>query len=331
MPNKYKPFRDKFYMVNNYNIPYSNILSCTKAPDQQHKSIIGERPPRDAMRILITGGNGFIGSHVTKALEGHDVRIYDRAENPKDDIRDAARLRDAARDCDAIIHLAALVSVQETLAKPEETSAINALGSKHVLDAARETGARVILASTAAIYGLAPKVPTAEDTPLAPASPYGKSKAAMEAYGEHARKEGVPVVTLRLFNVYGEGQRADSPYAAVIPLFIERARQGEPLIIYGDGEQTRDFIHASDVGRAFASALSWEPGTYNVASGTATSINELARRILEVTRSESIVEHRPAREGDPVASQADISRARKQGFAPRIPLPEGLNRLAGGA
>jgi len=223
------------------------------------------------------------------------------------------------------------VSAPESIEHPEETFAINVEGSGNILDAAAATKVRrVILASSAAVYGLEPSVPTSEEEPFAPLTPYAESKIRMEAL---AAESPVPTVCLRFFNVYGPGQKADSQYAAVIPAFLKRARSGEPLAIYGDGEQTRDFINVADVCRAIELALTAETSDHlvvNVATGTAVTINQLAQTIITLTKSESQMKHAPARDGDPRASLADVTRAKEQlGFAASIGLEEGLRGMVG--
>ncbi len=289
------------------------------------------------MKILITGGAGFIGSHAAAHLRaaGHEVELFDLADDParnpagSRDIRDPATIAAAVHGCDAVIHLAAQVSAPASLDNPDETLAINVEGSRNVLDAARAAKVqKVVLASSAAVYGLNPHTPTSEEEPFAPLTPYAESKIRME---QLAAESPVPTVCLRFFNVYGPGQKADSQYAAVIPAFLTRAKRGETLTIYGDGEQTRDFINVTDVCRAIEQALTTDTGDHlivNIATGTAVTINQLAQTIIALTKSESKVEHAPARDGDPRTSLADVTLAKeKLGFTANIGLEEGLRRM----
>lgn len=291
------------------------------------------------MRLLITGGAGFIGQHAARhfAAQGYTVTTLDleRHDLPINhvigDIRDGNLLHSLLKDQDAIIHLAAQVSAPASIKHPDKTYSINIEGSATLLAAAQEAKIqKVLLASSAAVYGLEPRVPTSEAEPLRPATPYAESKVAMELLASEA---AVPTVCLRFFNVYGPGQKADSQYAAVIPAFLTRAVENEPLTIYGDGEQTRDFIFVEDVCRALQAALERETGSHlvvNVASGTAVTINHLARTVIHLTKSRSSIIHAPPRDGDPRASLADVTLTReKLGFEAKTRLEEGLKCTLG--
>ncbi len=284
------------------------------------------------MNILITGGAGFIGSHLAQKLlqEGHEVHILDKkaptlaVSSTQGDITDEATVRAAARGRDAIIHLAAVVSVEQLNKDPALAREINVNGSANVITAARENGAKLIAASSAAVYGLNPPIPTREDAPVTPASPYAESKAAME---ELISAAGIPHCILRFFNVYGPGQDPLSQYAAVIPTFITHALAGETLTIQGDGEQRRDFIYVDDVTQACTRALTRGSGIINIGTGRSTSIKELAEEIRTLTESTSSISHAPARKGDPQNSQAATERAERElGFNATTTIHAGLTK-----
>jgi UDP-glucose 4-epimerase len=305
-------------------------------------------------RVLVTGGAGFIGSHTVERLlrDGHTVTALDNlasgtwanlheAHGPLDrvetDVRDASRLAAVVRDgrFDAVIHLAAWASVAASMERPAEAFDVNLGGTAGVLEAARATGVRrVVLASSAAVYGRAPVLPVTEDTPLAPLSPYAAHKAAGELLGAAYRAAfGVEVVRLRYFNVYGRRQPADSPYSGVVSVFAERLACGWTVTIYGDGEQTRDFIHVSDVARVnVLAALGPDPGgdPINVSTGTRTSVLALLAALRTVLRVDAAVVFAPERPGDVRHSQADITRlAQRLGYVPRVDLEAGLRDLVG--
>ncbi len=286
------------------------------------------------MRILITGGAGFIGRHLARHLkERHQVTAFDLREQElkgilhiKGDVRDAELVRAVCQGHDAIIHLAAQVSAPASIEEPEETMAINTGGSGNVLDGARRGGVKkVLLASSAAVYGDSPETPTPESHALAPLTPYAESKATMEAL---AAESAVATCCLRLFNVYGPGQDPRGPYAAAIPAFIDRALKNEPLTIHGDGLQTRDFIAVTDVCRAFELALERGDGAINIASGTGVTINRLAEMVKKLSGSGSRILHGAARPGDPRESLADVTKAKELlGFAAQVSLEEGLAEM----
>lgn len=289
------------------------------------------------MKIFVTGGAGFIGSHVAHALQeaGHDVVVYDslvsgRRENVppgcafvEGDIRDTRALENAAEGADAFVHLAALVSVPESVAHPEETRAVNVVGADNVFALAAKRGARLVYASSAAVYGDLPDLPKREDSRTAPQSPYAESK----LENERAAAELASAMGLRFFNVYGPGQRGDHPYASVIPKFVAAAKTGEALPLTGDGTATRDFVHVRDVADAVARALeSSAHGVCNIASGTETSLSQLIALIR--SRIPVEVQELPPRPGDVLRSVADIARARSVlGWEPRVSLADGIAEL----
>ncbi|UCD04591.1 MAG: NAD-dependent epimerase/dehydratase family protein [Candidatus Woesearchaeota archaeon] len=298
-------------------------------------------------KILITGGAGFIGSNLAEFLldKGLDVvildnfstgsrenieRIKDKIEVLELDVRDIEGLRKNLKDIDYIFHLAAFVSVPESVKKRCETFEINVKGTKNILEIAKEIGAKkVIIPSSAAVYGDDPELPKTEDSKLMPLSPYAESKIQKERLVKEFSKD-IETAALRLFNVYGPNQNPASPYAAVIPIFIKKALEGKDLIIYGDGEQTRDFIYIKDVCEAFLSAINTKLNgdIINIASGKELSINELAKKIIELTNSKSKVVYSRPREGDIIRSVAGIDLSKeKLNFEPKYSLDTGLKEI----
>lgn len=307
------------------------------------------------MRYLVTGGAGFIGSHTVERLirEGHHVCVLDdfssgsmenlshvagcdRLTIVEGDIRDRDRVIRQAGGVDGIFHLAALVSVQESISHPEQSFDVNVLGSVNVLAAARHAGVkRVVLAGSAAVYGDNPDLPLRESAPEKPMSPYGFDKLSAErACAMYCELYGLQVVVLRYFNVFGPRQNASSPYSGVISVFVDRIRNGEPIVIYGDGRQTRDFVHVHDVARANHLAMLREHGGFralNIASGTATSVGKLADAIMRVAGRKVSVRYDAPRPMDIRRSLADAGAATREiGFTAEVSLERGLRDLLGG-
>ena len=301
------------------------------------------------MRVLVTGGAGFIGSHISNRLlsEGHEVRVIDNLatgrrsnlaaieseiELVEGDIRDLEQITAAAAGCDAIVHLAAVPSVPRSIADPVRSHEANATGTLNVLLAAREAAvARVVFASSSSIYGAAKELPKHEGLTPLPISPYAVSKLAAESYCRsfHA-VYGLETVALRYFNVFGPRQDPRSEYAAVIPRFIWAYRHGEPPVIFGDGEQSRDFTYVENVVEANLAALS-APGVggrvYNIACGQRITLNEITETLRVQLGAEVAAVHGPERPGDVRHSMADIARARRElGYEPSVALAEGLRR-----
>ena len=275
--------------------------------------------------VLITGGKGFIGSHLVKALSNNNnVKIYD-IKNGKD-IRNFKLLKKELENIDFVFHFAALISVEESIRNPLEYIETNIIGSFNVLKAASETGVKkVIFSSSAAVYGDYPKNPKKENMPIIPKSPYAFSKVATEKFMEIFRNNGLNTISLRFFNVYGPGQKLSSSYASVIPIFIKKTLKNEDLIIYGSGKQTRDFIYVDDIANACILAAEKGSEVFNIGSGKSFSINELSNLIIELTDSKSKIKNDKQREGDIVHSLADITKAKKYlGFKPRYGIREGL-------
>lgn len=298
-------------------------------------------------RFLVTGGCGFIGSHLVESLlaDGHGVVVLDdlssgTRDNVPDqteiivgDVRSAESVRGAMRGVDGCFHLAAVASLQQSFEDWPGTSATNLGGTVNVLDAARrlKTGrpVPVVYASSAAVYGDNPDLPLRETASTRPLSAYGADKRACELHGHVAgHLHGVPNVGLRFFNVYGPRQDPSSPYSGVISIFADRLRKHEPLAVFGDGEQTRDFIFVADVVRHLRAAMQradTSAAVYNVCAGTATSINDLARRMAAIIGNSPDIRHQAARPGDIRASIGDPSRARETlGVSSEVALTDGL-------
>jgi len=300
----------------------------------------------ETLRVLVTGGAGFIGSHLVKALvkAGHQVRVLDNLstgsiENLADvldaiefvrgDVRDYGVVESAVRGVDAVVHLAALIDVAESVEKPDLYFDVNVRGTYNVVKASKNVST-FVFASSSAVYGDPIRVPIPEDHPLMPKSPYAASKISGEAFVQaFANQYGFRPVILRLFNVYGPKQ--SRAYAGVIIEFIRRVSRGEPPVIFGNGEQTRDFVHVSDVVEAVMLSLRNEGarGVFNIGSGEGVTINRLAHLILELMSREDLRPiYAPPRLGDIRHSIADITRARKElGFEPKIGLEVGIKEL----
>ncbi|USG99171.1 SDR family oxidoreductase [Thermococcus argininiproducens] len=292
--------------------------------------------------IVVTGGAGFIGSHIAEELsKDNDVIVIDnlyagKIENVppnvkfiQADIRDYKSIAELISQADYVFHEAALVSVVESVERPLLTEEINVLGTLNILKALSDGHGKLIFASSAAVYGDNQNLPLKESEKPKPLSPYGITKVSSEYYCKvFYELYGVPTVSLRYFNVFGERQGYNQ-YAGVISIFINRALKGDPLIIYGDGKQTRDFIYVKDVVKAniLAAESSRANGrVFNVAKGERTTILELALKIIETTESSSSILFDKPRPGDIKHSQADISEIRKLGFEPEYSLEEGLLR-----
>lgn len=292
-------------------------------------------------KYLITGGAGFIGSHIAEQLAyyGYHVVVLDSLRTGfkknleylnvdfiEGSILDKKLLQEVAKNAKAIFHLAAMVSVPESLEQIEECVAINTLGTINVLEVAKmNRGCKVVFSSSAANYGDDPDLPKVESMSPKPMTPYSVSKLDGEYYLNIYRKHwNVPTTSLRYFNVFGPRQNARSAYAAAIPIFIEKALKNETLTIYGDGQQTRDFIYVRDVVKANIYASLVGEGIYNVALGQTISIIELAEKIIRITNSRSEIQFLEERQGDIKHSKADISKFKTLGFSPECCLDEAL-------
>lgn len=298
------------------------------------------------MKALVTGGAGFIGSNISlKLLEmGYEVIILDNLSSGfesnipgqayfiKGSVVDGKAVKEAASGVDYIFHLAASVGNKRSIDDPIYDATVNVLGTLNVLEAARSNNIKkLVYSSSAGIFGELKTIPIGEDHPQEPDSPYGVSKLAAEkdclAY---MKLYGVPVVCLRYFNVYGVHQRFDA-YGNVIPIFADRILKSIPMTIFGDGEQTRDFVNVKDVVQAnIKSALSEATGVFNVGSGTRITINSLADMLLEISGADSGKEYGPERPGDVRDSLADVSKANDAfGFAPSEDMYGGLREYMG--
>ncbi|MFM8886197.1 MAG: NAD-dependent epimerase/dehydratase family protein [Chthoniobacterales bacterium] len=301
------------------------------------------------MKALVTGGAGFIGSHVADALfaAGWEVVILDNmATGSADNVPAGAKLiqGDAGDSqlharvmpgCQAVFHLAAVSSVQDSIERPLAVHAANVTATLALLEsAAAHRVPRFVFSSSAAVYGDTGGKPAREDMTPSPLSHYAVQKLACEHYcGVYRRLHGLETGCLRYFNVFGPRQRADSSYSGVVAKFIDASKAGRPLVIYGDGEQTRDFCQVSDVVAANIEAVkapseAISAGVFNVGSGKSISVNLLAAAVGQACGVGATVEHREARTGEIRFSQADISLASDRlGFRPLVDLPTGLQSL----
>ena len=314
--------------------------------------------------ILVTGGAGFIGSHTVDRLvaDGHRVVVLDDLRTGKRanlahhgalsfasgapvelvvaDVSHGlfaplAAVTAAHGPITRIIHLAAQVSVVHSLANPLVDVAVNYVGTVQVLEYARAAGVRkVAFASSAAVYGDTPVVPVIEDAPCRPLSPYGVDKLASELMlGAYAATHGVAATPLRFFNVYGPRQDPSSPYSGVISIFADRARAGKPLTIFGDGQQTRDFVYVGDVARAVVAAAMADGGdgtAMNIGTGRETTVRQLAEIVVGLAGTGVAISHAPARAGEIVRSLAAVERVRAAlGWRAEVDLQDGLARTLG--
>ncbi len=297
------------------------------------------------MNYLVTGGAGFIGSHITRALleQGANVRILDNFSSGKrdnlkgldveiieGDLRDASRVAEAVRGVNIIFHEAAFVSVPESMEKPQECFDVNVTGTSILFEAARKAGVqRAVIASSAAVYGDSEAMPLVEDTPLKQLSPYASSKRVDEMYAElYTRSFGFEVAALRYFNVYGPRQRPDSMYAAAVPIFIRRMLDNKPITVYGDGGQSRDLVNVKDVVQAnlIASQHSSAPGQiFNVCTGVETRLLDLLDILYEIFPNASRHIHAEPRAGDIYRSIGTPKKAMDVlGYKPSVTLVDGV-------
>jgi UDP-glucose 4-epimerase len=295
-------------------------------------------------KALVTGGAGFIGSNVARLLaeEGYDVVVLDSLVTGyeknlgglrgvrlvRGDVRDAALVGSLAEGSGVVFHLAASVGNTRSIERPFEDSEVNVLGTLAVLEAARRAGVRkIVCSSSSAIFGEPRHLPIDESHPAEPDSPYGVSKLAAEKHClAYSRLHDMEAVCLRYFNVYGINQRYDA-YGNVIPIFIHRMVRGRPLTVFGDGEQTRDFVNVKDVARAnlLAARAAAVSGAFNIASGESITINRLVELLREASGRDVAVKYAPPRRGDVLHSRADITTARTTlAYEPSVGMAEGL-------
>ena len=300
-------------------------------------------------KYLVTGGAGFIGSHIVRRLvsQGDQVTVLDsfltgsrdnlngvidKVDLIEGDIRDAGLVRDVMKDVEYCLHQAALPSVPRSVEDPVTSNEINVDGTLNVFVAAKEAGVkRVVYASSSSVYGESPVLPKHEKMPTQPLSPYAITKLTGELYAQAFYSlYGVPIVSLRYFNVFGPGQRPDSPYAAVIPIFLSAMIEGKPATVHGDGEQTRDFCYIDNVVSAnllacSAPAEEVSGKAFNIACEERHTINELVAGLNDLLGVEIEPVYTPSREGDVRDSLADISLAKHHfGFDPAVKFAEGL-------
>ena len=294
------------------------------------------------MKVLVTGGAGFIGSNLVDRLvsEGHHVVILDdfsagnhgfvnpKAEVVEADIRDEKKIPDTFLKFkpEAVFHLAAMIELRESLENPEKSYSINVAGSMNVINASKQAGVRkFIFASSAAVYGDNQNFPIKESEPVSPASPYGEQKAGIE---QALEESGIPSIILRYSNVYGPRQGTVGE-GGVVAIFCKKLLTGSSLAVFGDGEQTRDFINVSDIVSANTKALqsSQQFGMYNISTGIETKINELARMLLSVSQKEATIEHTQAVPREALRSSLDSALARRElNWEPATGLSEGIGR-----
>jgi UDP-glucose 4-epimerase len=291
----------------------------------------GENMKAEFKKALVTGGAGFIGSHLVEALltSGSRVAVLDnlssgslsnlepvkdRIEFYKNDVRQLEVLTNVAQGCDAIFHLAAVVAVQQTIDDPVDSAMVNDIGTINILEAARRNNVqRFVLASSCAVYGDDPRLPKEETMTPMPASPYAVHKLSAEHYARiYGELFGVKTTSLRFFNVFGPRQDPSSPYSGVISIFMTRAISGRAPVIYGDGSQSRDFVYVKDVVKALILAADTKNSAgqvLNIGSGSNVTINGLWELIASLAGQQLMPEYKPARAGDILHSIADINLA----------------------
>lgn len=300
---------------------------------------------------LVTGGAGFIGSHIVEALvaRGDSVRVLDnlvtgylgnlsgvqdRIEFIEADIQDKTAVQQAVSGVDFIFHLAAVVSVPQSMQAPEETELVNAIGTLNILQAAKAHNVRrLVLSSTCAVYGDEPTLPKVEPMLPHPKSPYAISKLAAEGYCQLFNESfEVETAILRYFNVFGPRQDPSSAYSGVISIFVDRMSQGRIPMIFGDGEQTRDFVFVADVVRANVLAAQTPDAAgqiFNIGTGRPTSINQLYNSLAGIFEINGKPNYQPPRSGDIIHSYSRPAKAKSiLGWSARVDFEEGLNQLA---
>ena len=297
------------------------------------------------MHFAVTGGAGFVGSHLVKLLvkEGHEITVIDnlhkgKKENlasvinkikfQKIDIRDCESMRKVLKNIDGVFHQAALTVVQDSFSRPEEYFDVNVRGTENIFKLAIENKFKVVYASSSSVYGHKLETPIAEDTERNPINPYGKTKLETEHLVEKYSKLNAEIIGLRYFNVFGTGQTLD--YAGVITKFLDRIRVGKAPIIFGKGSQIRDFIHVNDVARANLLAMESNSSNLivNIGTGNAISILDLANMIISTSGLKTNPIFAEALEGDIEKSHADISQAKKHfNWEPKIELQDWLTEI----
>ena len=297
------------------------------------------------MKYVVTGGAGFIGNNIAKLLikKGHDVDIIDnlhtgRKENLKEiidkinfyqiDIQNKNDLEKIIKNYDGVFHEAALTAVPESFEKPKEYHNVNVIGTKNVFKIAQKENIRVVYASSSSIYGDVKNTPIKENADRKPINPYGQTKLDDELLAEKLSKNNVSIIGLRYFNVYGIGQTGS--YAGVITKFLENIKNQKSFIVNGNGNQVRDFIHVKDIAQANVAAMESKTknGFFNIGTEIPTSINNLAKLMVELSNHKHKIIHGPQLEGDIEISQADMNFTNKSfNWSHKINLKEGLRDL----
>lgn len=294
------------------------------------------------MRCLITGGAGFIGSHLARTLAPeHEIVVLDDLSTGKPSnlegldleliegsILDQSALERAISGVDVVFHLAAIASVQASIDNPDRSIDVNVKGLLRVLEAGRTAKIKKLVhASSAAVYGRSPSHPAAESARPLPQSPYATTKLDGEFHCDfYTQFYDLECVALRFFNVFGPHQDGKGAYATIIPIAIERALKNESITVYGDGEQTRDFIYVTDIVAACikAATTSGMTGVFNVAQGEETSVNQIVEAVLRLSNTQSVVSYGPARIGEVRNSRANIDALRAYGWEPKTSVEDGL-------
>ena len=297
------------------------------------------------MKYVVTGGAGFIGNNIAKLLikKGHDVDIIDnlhtgRKENLKEiidkinfyqiDIQNKNDLEKIIKNYDGVFHEAALTAVPESFEKPKEYHDVNVIGTKNIFEIAQKENIRAVYASSSSIYGDVKNTPIKENADRKPINPYGQTKLDDEFLAEKLSKNNVSIIGLRYFNVYGIGQTGS--YAGVITKFLENIKNQKSFIVNGNGNQVRDFIHVKDIAQANVAAMESKTknGFFNIGTEIPTSINNLAKLMVELSNHKHKIIHGPQLEGDIEISQADMNFTNKSfNWSHKINLKEGLRDL----
>ena len=299
-----------------------------------------------AKKVVVTGGAGFIGSHLTEELQnrGYYVIVLDdlstgKRENidhflKKDSVEfvegsviDLALLQTLFKGTEYVFHQAAIASINSSIENPLLVNEVNITGTLKVLLAARDNGIKkVIVASSSSVYSNVASIPQNEAMPPDPISPYALTKLACEYYCSIFRQlYGLSTTCLRYFNIYGPRQGIQSQYSAVVPTFIQRIADNQPPVVFGDGNQSRDFVYVKDVVSAnILAAQSDAESMYNIGSGQSITINELAREILRLMGKDLELVYKESRPGEVTQSLADVNKARAFGYEPQWPIQDGL-------
>ncbi len=297
------------------------------------------------MKFAVTGGAGFVGSYLTKLLikENHEVividnmhtgkkenleEIIDKIEFFRIDIRNFSELENKIKDVDGIFHEAALTIVQESFTMKEEYYDVNVKGTKNIFEIAKKYGIKVVFASSSSVYGNTERIPISEGEKRNPINPYGQTKLEDEFLAEKYSEQGVAIIGLRYFNIFGKGQTGS--YAGVITKFLNRLNDEKSPIIFGDGSQIRDFIFVEDIARANLSAMlsKINSGFFNIGTGKTTSILQLAKLLIKLYNLEISPEFSNPLQGDVQKSQADVSESQKLlNWKYKVELEEGLEKM----